>query len=166
MWDEVRKIVSKAAPLVGSLLGGAPGGAVGSMVASALGVEDDPKAVMAELKRNPDALLKVTQLENSNAEKLQELALEKYKVELNDTQDARQEHGDHWMPAALTMILALMVTLMFISLIWAQIPEAYSQVVIMIVGAVLGAFGTAIAFWLGNSRVSGVKMPAFKRNKK
>ena len=72
-WSDVKDIVGKAAPLVGSLLGGPAGGAVGSMVAHALGTDDSPDAVVNALKANPDALVKVKQIEADHAEKLQEL---------------------------------------------------------------------------------------------
>ena len=63
----------------------------------------------------------------------------------------------HWMPSALTFVLALMVCGMFLALFLIQPSEAYGQVLIMIAGTVSGAFSTAVAFWLGSSQGSWEK---------
>ena len=71
-------------------------------------------------------------------------------------------HKDHWMPSAITLILALMVVGMFGALFAFEPPKAYDQVIIMTAGSVLGAFGTAVAFWLGSSRGSVDKTKQLK----
>jgi hypothetical protein len=63
----------------------------------------------------------------------------------------------HWMPSALTFVLALMVCGMFLALFLIPPSEAYGQVLIMIAGTVSGAFSTAVAFWLGSSQGSWEK---------
>ena len=63
----------------------------------------------------------------------------------------------HWMPSALTLVLALMVCGMFLALFLIPPSEAYGQVLIMIAGTVSGAFSTAVAFWLGSSQGSWEK---------
>ncbi|EGQ8094326.1 hypothetical protein ACT5DV_000874 [Vibrio cholerae] len=164
MWDKIKSLLGGAAPLVGSLIGGPAGGTVGVLIADALGVENTPDAIEAELLRNPDALLKIKQMESDERVALRKIALEEtgllIKQEANrlaDTQDARKQHKDHWMPWALTVILALMVSGMFAALFFGSPPEAYDQVLIMIAGTVLGGFSTAIAFWLGSSMGSQIK---------
>lgn len=169
MWNNVKNILGSAAPMIGTLIGGPAGGAVGGMVASLLGVENTPEAIERELKNNSEALVKIKQLESDERIKLKELALEasklaleERKAELQDTQHARVQHQDHWMPSALTLGLALMVTGMFAMLFIVEPPERFDQVVIMIAGAVLGAFGTAVAFWLGSSKGSADKSKLLK----
>lgn len=164
MWNSVKSILGSAAPMIGTLIGGPAGGLVGGMVASALGVENTPEAIELELKRNPDALLKLKQLESDEKIRFKELALDASKLaleerqsELKDVQHARVQHKDHWMPNALTIGLALMVGGMFISLFLLEPPERFDQVIIMIAGTVLGAFTTAVAFWLGSSKGSADK---------
>lgn len=169
MWDNVKKIIGTSAPIIGTLIGGPAGTAIGGLVASALGVENTPDAIEQELKNNPEALLKLKQLESDERIKLKELAmqharieLEERQAELKDTQNAREQHKDHWMPSVLTIVLALMVTGMFSALFYFDAPEKYDQVVIMIAGAVLGSFGTAVAFWLGSSKGSADKSKLLK----
>ena len=169
MRDSFKKIVGSAAPMIGTLIGGPAGSVVGGMVASVLGVENTPEAIEQELKSNPDALIKLKQLESDERIKLKELAfnasklaLDERKAELKDTQDARKQHKDHWMPSFLTIVLAFMVTGMFSALFVFEPPKQFDQVVIMIAGSVLGAFSTGIAFWLGSSKGSADKSKQLK----
>lgn len=161
MWDNIKSLIGSAAPLVGTLIGGPAGAAVGGLLASALGVENTPAAIEQAIKQNPEALVAIRKLESEERVSLKKLALQasaialdERKVELADTQNARAEHKDHWMPSVMTLILAAMVSGMFIALFAFEPPKAYDQVIIMTAGAVLGAFGTAVAFWLGSSRSS------------
>lgn len=74
-WKDIAGVVGKAAPLAGTLLGGPVGGAIGGLVANVLGTDNSPDAVSAALSANPDAMLKLKELQNTHAEKLQELAI-------------------------------------------------------------------------------------------
>ena len=76
MWDKVKNIVGTAAPMIGTLIGGPAGTAVGSLVASALGVENTPAAIEQELKNNPEALVKLKQLEFENQVQLKKIAFQ------------------------------------------------------------------------------------------
>lgn len=76
---------------------------------------------------------------------------------LKDVQDARAAHRDHWMPALLTMTLALMIVLLVLGLFMLPTPPENKEVVYLIAGQLIGAFGTAVAYWLGSSRGSADK---------
>ena len=78
MWDNVKSILGTAAPIIGTLIGGPAGTAVGSLVASALGVENTPHAIEQELKNNPEALVKLKQLEFENQVQLKKIAFETF----------------------------------------------------------------------------------------
>lgn len=165
MWDNIKQLLGTAAPLIGTVIGGPAGGAVGGLVASALGVENTPSAIEAELRTNPDALLKLKQLELDHVVELRRLSLDEaglnvkqYQAEMLDTQNARDKHQDHWMPSALAGTLCAMVVGMFACLMFVDgIPERFDQVIMIIVGAVLTAFSTAVAYWLGSSKGSADK---------
>ncbi|MFM2590052.1 3TM-type holin [Vibrio sp. TBV020] len=81
MWDKVKSMIASAAPLVGGLIGGPVGGSVGALVAHTLGVENTPEAIEAELKSNPDALLKIKQMESDERIRLRELAYQHAELE-------------------------------------------------------------------------------------
>ena len=67
MWDKVLEILGDAAPTVGGLLGGPGGAAVGELVSKVLGVDNSPEAIEKELVSNPDALVKIKELETNKA---------------------------------------------------------------------------------------------------
>jgi hypothetical protein len=62
-WDDVKSLIGKSAPVLGGILGGPGGAAVGALVSSALGTSNTPDAVAAALQSDPNALLKLKQLE-------------------------------------------------------------------------------------------------------
>ena len=164
MWESVKKVIGTAAPMIGSLIAGKGGEMLGGMVASALGVENTPEAIENELKNNPEAMVKLAQLESDERIKLKELSisvmsinLDERKAQLKDVQDARDKHKHHWMPAALAIGLGVMVSAMFTALLLVQPPKGFEQILIMIVGAVLTGFGAAINYWLGSTKGSADK---------
>lgn len=156
-WKDLGKQVAKVAPVLGTALGGPVGGAAGALVASLFGVEDTPDAVDKALKADPEWAFKVMDLEKKHEQALKQLSLEEKKAELADTQQAREVHAQHWMPSALTFILAVMVSAIIAALVWIAIPESNREVIYLIVGQLIGAFSTAVAYWLGSSRGSAVK---------
>jgi hypothetical protein len=85
------------------------------------------------------------------------------KAYLADVQHARQSHRDHWMPWALTLTLAAMVALMVAGLFMRGTPPENKEVVYLIAGQLIGAFSTAVAYWLGSSRGSAQKQDLIER---
>lgn len=72
-WKDVGKFVAKAAPVLGGVLGGPAGaaaGAAGNLVASALGVEADPDQVQKAMESDPEAAIKLKELENQHRDRL------------------------------------------------------------------------------------------------
>lgn len=156
-WSDIGKQVAKAAPVLGAALGGPIGGAAGALVASILGSDSTPEAVQQAIKADPESALKLLELEQKHEQTLRQMALDEHKAEMADTQQARSVHAEHWMPWALTCILAAMVAAMVAALIWISIPPDNKEVVYLMVGQLIGGFSTAIAYWLGSSRGSAMK---------
>lgn len=50
-------------PVLGGVLGGPAGAAIGTLIAKAFGVEDDPAAVSAAIAKDPNAAVKLAQVE-------------------------------------------------------------------------------------------------------
>ena len=72
--DFGKTLASKGLPLLGTLLGGPAGAAIGGLVASAIdGNPDDPDGMAQILAANPDALVRLRELETSKTLRLQEL---------------------------------------------------------------------------------------------
>ena len=88
MWDKIKELIGDSAPVVGGLLGGPAGAAVGGLISKALGVENSASAIEAELVNNPDAFLKLKELEMSK-----EIAVLKSQYD-NKVEDNR--HEEHY----------------------------------------------------------------------
>jgi Holin of 3TMs, for gene-transfer release len=81
-WKDVAGAVGKFAPMLGSLLGGPAGAVIGGVVSSALGTDDKPLSVSKAIAENPDAALKLAQIEADHRIKWQELAVDQAKAEI------------------------------------------------------------------------------------
>lgn len=117
-WSDLKGVVSKAAPLLGTLLGGPAGGAVGALVSQALGADDDsPEAVHRALQQDPQALVRIRELEMTHAAELRRMVIDAETQrlgEVNQTMRAEAASTDayvrRWRPTfgyavALTWVL-------------------------------------------------------------
>ena len=106
-WKELgRRIVQVGAPLLGTALGGPGGAAVGSMVAGLFGAEpDNPADIYAKIQTNPDAVVRLRELELKHEEALQEIAVKRAQTETERelgvirevNQTMREERkSEHW----------------------------------------------------------------------
>ncbi len=188
-WSSIANTVGKAAPILGTLLGGPAGAVVGSMIASALGTEATPDAIVQTLATNPEAALKLRQIESDERVKLQELALEQMKAELiaqsqavsdvNKTMqsEAASEHWPTytWRPfigfavGLNTIAAALLVLAVYGAVIFgaAQAPAAMSNLP-MVLGALAAISATVmpilgIASWYRGKMQSDPSIPTNNR---
>ena len=81
-WKDIAGTVGKAAPLLGTLLGGPAGGAVGAIIASTLGTGGSP-AEVAQALANPDAMVKLREVEARRQVDLEGLATDLAKAQIN-----------------------------------------------------------------------------------
>lgn len=104
-WKDLAGIVGKSAPLLGTLIGGPAGAAIGALVSSALGTSNTPDAVQQALTVNPDAAVKLAQIESSERVELQRMLLAHADAELTaDTAGLQavnatmqsETKGEHW----------------------------------------------------------------------
>ncbi len=171
-WKDIGKMIGKAAPLLGSLLGGPAGGAVGTLVAAALGVEDTEEAVVNALKADPDALVKLKELEMKHKEELEKMQIDKMKIDLQtteaylaDTQNARSREKAlvqsigrpdyHLYALAWSIIIGFIGLIVLLS--FHVLPEDSNGVIFMLFGALAAAFGQVIQYFFGSSESSKLK---------
>lgn len=57
----------------------------------------------------------------------------------------------------VTATLALMVFVLLLGLLFVAIPEGNKEILYLLAGAIIGAFGTAVSYWLGSSEGSAKK---------
>ena len=172
MWDKVLELVGSAAPVVGTLLGGSAGNAVGELVARALGVENSPEAIEKELRNNPEAYLKLKELEVSKELAILKSQLENKvednrhvesskKVILDDKADARDMYVETTKVTGkrdkAVIVLAGVIVIGFfaglISLVFVHLDKgsgAY-ELLYMAFGALTMKFGTVVDFFFGAS---------------
>lgn len=161
-WKAVGRTIARSAPSLGMALGGPAGGAIGGLVAAALGTPATPDAVAHAVSADPDAAVKLRELELRHAEVLATLAAQQYEVQLADVQHARTTHRESKMPAVLTLALFGLVAGLVAALMWIPTPASNAEVIYLITGQIIGAFATAIAYWLGSSRGSAEKQRALE----
>jgi|LGVF01.1.fsa_nt_gb uncharacterized membrane protein len=102
-WKDIGQTIGKVAPMLGTLLAPATGGAsiaIGALVSSVLGVENEPQAIADAIKNDPEALIKIKELEFKEQESLRSQVLELAKLEsakydkAHDTYQSKNEMAD------------------------------------------------------------------------
>lgn len=151
-WSDIAGVVGKAAPLVGTLLGGPAGGAVGGLIASALGTSNDPESVSEALKVDPDAVVKIKQIETEHKTRLQEMSFDLATTqikEVNATMRAEASAEDKWtrrwrpfwgiISAFAFLLVVLFIFVFAMTAVWTGMIEAFT-VIPTIIGAFAGLF--------------------------
>lgn len=169
-WKDLANIVGKAAPALGTLLGGPGGAAVGGLIASALGTANAPEDVAAAVK-DPDALVKLRQIEADKATKLQELLAAQAQAEIaaaqaqvqavNNTMQTEAK-ADHWPTyswrPAIGFVFAAYIASLFILPLFGKAPVVLSADMTMAVGAILG-----VASWFRGKAQADPRIPTDSR---
>lgn len=172
-WSDIGNIVGKSAPIVGGLLGGPAGAAVGALVASALNVSSDPEAVSAALAGNPDAMVRIQELQTNARVQLEQLAVQietvriqaagaQYTAEAADRDSARQlaaKQPNDFVRPTLTMITLGGSLFIVVAILMGWANEAITNVTAALtVGTVLGLWlgmtKEVMGFWFGMTKES------------
>lgn len=156
-WSDIKDLVGKAAPVIGTALGGRGGAVAGSLIANFLGVEENPEAVAAAVKNDPQAYLKLRELESNEKVEFQRIAMETLAIELKDMQDARNSHKHSLMPTIICCSLTALVGVGGYLLFNTPIPDENKATMFTFFGVLLGKWGDSIAYWVGTTRSSAQK---------
>lgn len=104
-WKALGKKIAKiGAPLLGTAIGGPAGPVLGALVASAVGGDaEDPGSIGRAIDANPEAAVRLAEVESNNRVRLEELAVRRYEAglaaesaefaEANTTIRSEHEHG-------------------------------------------------------------------------
>lgn len=91
-WSDVvgytKEALGASAPAIGGWLAGPAGATAGRMLASAFGVENDPKAVAEAIQADPNASLKIRQVEAE---------LEQTRLEVRGAAVQAEASGESWL---------------------------------------------------------------------
>lgn len=172
-WSDIGGLVGRAAPIVGTLLGGPAGAAVGSLVASALGVQNDPESVSAALVGNPDAMVRVVELQTNARVQLEQLTVQletvriqaagaQYSSEAADRASARdlaaQQPRDMIRPSLTVVVLVGSLCIVAAILLGFATEVLKDPVAAMTAGTVIGVWlamtKDVMGFWFGMTKES------------
>ena len=179
MWDNIKNIIGASAPVLGTLIGGPAGTAVGTLISKTLGVDNTPEAIELALRNNPDALLRIKELETSKELAILEAELENKRIDvssvidnrkldnekdqmfLSDKQSARSRQVDSEkatgkVDVALYVIAGVIVVAFFVSilaLIFITLDKQSGtyELLLMLFGALTTKFGTVVDYFFGAS---------------
>lgn len=66
----------------------------------------------------------------------------------------------------VTAVLAFMVFVLLLGLLFVEIPDGNKEILYLLAGAIIGAFGTAVSYWLGSSDGSAQKTALMSKSDK
>jgi hypothetical protein len=176
-WKDVGNAVKKFAPLLGTVLGGPVTGGAVSLICNAFGLGDDaqPQDVLQALTTNPEAALKLRQIESDNQVELQRLILASEQAHLQDRQNARQREVDlakalgnrEWTLYILAWINVAGFFGMIVTVILADLPdsEVAKSALLMLFGALVASYKDTIGYFFGTSKSSSDKTKLIARFK-
>ena len=158
-WLDIGKqAIQMGAPILGGALGGPAGAAVGAMIANQFGIDTPtPDNIMAAIKADPEAAIKLREVELRHQERLTEMEVDRFRIETADVQNARGVHQHHWMPSVITMVMCAMFgSIVGALFIWA-IPGENKDIVVYMAGQVSGLLASCVVYWVGSTRASANK---------
>ena len=160
--NELLRLLGNIAPALATAVAGPLGGLAVSAIASKLGVADTVEAVTKAISADPDAALKLGQID-----------LETLKVEQANTADARAmqvaalQQSDVFskrFPMYLTAFWSLCAAVYIGFITFSIIPEPNVRFADTILGFILGTvIATMLNFWFGSSIGSKEKGEALRK---
>jgi len=160
--NELLKLLGNIAPALATAVAGPLGGAAVSAIARRLGVEDTVEAVTQAIAADPDAALKLAQID-----------LETLKANYANTADARAmqvaalSQSDVFskrFPMYLTMFWSVSAVVYIGFITFSEIPEQNIRFADTILGFILATVvATMLNFWFGSSIGSKEKAEALRK---
>lgn len=112
-WSSIKEAVSPFAPLLGKALAltGPVGAVAGGLLANALGVDETPDAVAQAIQSDPNAVLRIKEVELNNAAQLQRCVIEAQTTRLTEiNKTMRAEYAaDGWFKTGWRPMIGYML---------------------------------------------------------
>ena len=167
---DIGSFIAKSAPLLGGVLGGPAGAAIGSIIAAKFGGDvNNPSELMEKIQADPQASLKLMEIQSNNELELQRLHMTmaesqmKYAVmqteaENKERESARQreqslaQYGKRdFTPALLAFTLTAGVFSALAFLFNKTVPEDNKELIVAIISALTTVWVGAMAYYHGSN---------------
>ena len=148
----LKNLVGTVAPTLGQAIGGPMGGMAANMIADVLGCKNDPKSIQQAMDNaTPEQMLELKKAEADFEIKMKELEVDVFKLEVQDTQNARSTFSKDWT-ARIIGIAVIGGFMGYIFLVTIQPPEQNSEALInLVLGYLVGLASAIISFYFGAS---------------
>jgi len=178
-WKDLASKFFKFAPMVGTVLGGPAGAAAGgliSIIGNAFGLtpeETTPEKINHLLATDPQAAIKMAEIEANNKVELQKMILEQERIRLADVASARAREVEITKATGkrdinLYILSYLFIIGFFVSIITmlvlslsGKLPESMPDYVVFLLGSLFGTLtsgtGAVIQYFFGSSMGSSKK---------
>jgi len=151
-WKET---LAAIAPTVATALGGPMAGMAVKMATSALGIEENPKALeQAIVSGDPEVMLKLKVAEQSFTLKLEELGIERERIAAEDRKSARSLFSIDKRPQIILSGLFIVGYFIVLGVLLTgsiAIPDGMKEVIILLLGILTREVPTIMQFWFGSS---------------
>jgi len=161
MNDILSGLLKNVAPGLATAVMGPLGGAAVSAIASKLGVEASPEAVAAHLQANPDAALKLKEID------LKELELHNANTDSARKMNAEVQNSANasWLAKNIAYCIDVVIVTSTIGLTYMlmsqQVPADNKELALMAFGSLVTLCGTVVNFHRGSSQGSKDKSKGF-----
>ena len=181
-WKDIgKKIASTGATLLGTAIGGGAGGSLlGGIVADALGVENDPDEISKAIDKDPEAAVKLRQIQSDERVQLRKIAATQAVAEVeaesqrlqtvNETMRAELQAADNfrgrWRPTfgyVMAFNMAAISVAFFVAIMSILYQPEHAGDISSGFSAMLGAFVTIFSLGLG---VLGIQVHQRSKDKR
>lgn len=154
--ENLKSVVSKVAPLLGSALGSPLAGVALSFISNSFGDKNgefSPEQLLAKITSDPDAAVKLKEIEMKHETELRQIAFNTYQAQLNDIQNARAAKNateqftgkkDWLIPFLVLAAVGLFGFCLFAA--WFSSGSA-NQIFIYLIGQQSGVYLSVYAFY-------------------
>lgn len=165
-WKNIKNIVGKVCPILGSAITPGVGGVAGSLIAKMLDCDsNNPKDIESQLKDNPEIVLKLKELELKHEQFLVQLSQENDKLYIDDIKNARNREIEYtkatgeinWPLYLLSGLITIGFFITIICLFNFELIAFNKELIIYTIGGLQSAFITVVAYFFGSSKGSSDK---------
>ena len=165
----LRDLIGKVAPLIGTALGGPIGGLAVQVLGEALGISEPTQAKIEKAfttgQMTGEQIAAVRLAEIKFSERAQELGIDLEKIHADDRRSARdmQVQTKSRIPGILAILISLGFFGILIGMMTGTLDVGNSEALLIMLGALGAAWGAVVNFYFGSSKGSEDKTQAMMR---